>query len=284
MLEQIFKQLKFILSNFPKKHFYYFLLGIFFLSSITFLSNLELQSSIQKKEPSNEISLTDLVSSVENIDEPNFNQIKTTDVKRNDTLFSILKRLGIKDYSIYNLVNSPNSHLLSKIKGDNGIQRFPKARSVEEQARNNFERHMFRDQEYHFRQYITEGKEKLFWPEGLKETDDIDAKIKEMIIPEEHYFPIREFVHNQWESDERQKLYEVIREKWQELYDKHSRDDSQEGSGLHDGNWIRLDHIPTKWSKFDLVAARELYRSTGEFPEPNFIDKCPFSGIPLEEL
>ena len=91
-------------------------MGIFFLSSITFLSNLELQSSIQKKEPSNEISLTDLVSSVENIDEPNFNQIKTTDVKRNDTLFSILKRLGIKDYSIYNLVNSPNSHLLTKIK------------------------------------------------------------------------------------------------------------------------------------------------------------------------
>ena len=116
MLEQIFKQLKLILSNFPKKHFYYFLLGIFFLSSITFLSNVELQSSIQKKEPSNEISLTDLVANVENIDEPNFYQIKTTDVKRNDTLFSILKRLGIKDYSIYNLVNSPNSHLLTKIK------------------------------------------------------------------------------------------------------------------------------------------------------------------------
>ena len=174
--------------------------------------------------------------------------------------------------------------LLSKIKGDNGIQRFPMARSVEDQARNNFERHMFRDQEYHFRQYITEGKEKLFWPEGLKETDDIDAKIKEMIIPEEHYFPIREFVHNQWESDERRNLCLSIQEKWQELYDKHSRDDSQEGSGLHDGNWIRLDHMPFEWSKFDLVAARELYRSTGEFPEPNFIDKCPFSGIPLEEL
>ena len=77
MLEQIFKQLKLILSNFPKKHFYYFLLGIFFLSSITFLSNVELQSSIQKKEPSNEISLTDLVANVENIDEPNFYQIKT---------------------------------------------------------------------------------------------------------------------------------------------------------------------------------------------------------------
>ena len=174
--------------------------------------------------------------------------------------------------------------LLSANKGHKGLWRFPMARILECSDRNIIEKSPSYNQEDYIRNLITEGKEKMIWSEGLKETDDIDAKIKEMIIPEEHYFPIREFVHNQWESDERRNLCLSIQEKWQELYDKHSRDDSQEGSGLHDGNWIRLDHMPFEWSKFDLVAARELYRSTGEFPEPNFIDKCPFSGIPLEEL
>ena len=91
-------------------------MGISLLSSIALLSKIELQSSQQKKELSSEIAIEDLVPTIQNIDEPSFNQTKATDVKRNDTLFSILKRLGVKDYSIYNLMYSPNSRLLTQIK------------------------------------------------------------------------------------------------------------------------------------------------------------------------
>ena len=138
--------------------------------------------------------------------------------------------------------------LLSKKKGHKGIWRFPMARILEATDWNIVERgqHEWQDESYR-KEY-----------------------------PQEHYFPYRSFVEKTYENEE---LNESITNKWDELYHKHSR-----ASGSSTGEWIRLGHIPTEWSKFDLIATRELYRSTGEFPEPNFIDKCPFSGFPLEEL
>jgi len=138
--------------------------------------------------------------------------------------------------------------VLSAKKGHKGIWRFPMARILECSNWNDVEK-------------------------GVYEWKD-ESYRKE--YPEEHYLPSRSWLSNPRAYQERE-LVQSITDKFQELYDKHSFDPEND-------HWIRLDHMPCEWSKFDLIAARELYRSTGEFPEPNFMDKCPFSGIPLEEL
>tara|TARA_B100001123_G_scaffold142056_1_gene165005 strand:+ start:1523 stop:2881 length:1359 start_codon:yes stop_codon:yes gene_type:complete len=117
MLVKVFKQLKLIFSDFPKKHFYCLVGGILFLLLIIGLSRVELQNSSQKKELSSEIAIEDLVPRIQDADDKtSFNQKKIAEVKRNDSLFSILKRLGVKDDSIYDLIYSPNSELLTQIK------------------------------------------------------------------------------------------------------------------------------------------------------------------------
>ena len=46
----------------------------------------------------------------------NFIKLKRAEIKRNDSLFSILKRLGIEEKNIVTLVNSDRSNLLAQIK------------------------------------------------------------------------------------------------------------------------------------------------------------------------
>ena len=117
MLKQILENIIQIYSKFPKKHSYSLLIGFLLLIIIGILSNIKIDTSPQKNELSSNISLEALISKEESIQESEITyKTRTTLIKRNDTLFSILKRLDVEDDNIINLINSPNSYLLSQIK------------------------------------------------------------------------------------------------------------------------------------------------------------------------
>ena len=116
MLRKILKQIKLTFSNYPKRHFYYLTVGILFIVFLSLFSNQELDSTVSKEDLLTEISIDKLLPKDENFIERNFTQVKQSEIKRNDSLFSILKRLGVKEENIVSLVNSNNSNLLAQIK------------------------------------------------------------------------------------------------------------------------------------------------------------------------
>lgn len=101
-----------IFRNFPKRHFAAILFFLLMLISIGILGNFDLSN--QKKE-----SDLSKILDIEQLDQlAQIEQIYTareTVIKRNDSLFSILKNFGIKNENIINLINSKNSNLLSSI-------------------------------------------------------------------------------------------------------------------------------------------------------------------------
>ena len=106
------KKILTIFKNFPIRHFVAILFGLLMLISISILGNFDF--SKQKKD-------TDLSKGIE-IDilkqEDQYEPIytpKETVIKRNDSLFTILNKFGVKKENIINLINSKNSNLLSKI-------------------------------------------------------------------------------------------------------------------------------------------------------------------------
>ena len=106
------KKILTIFKNFPIRHFVAILFGLLILISISILGNFDF--SKQKKD-------TDLSKGIE-IDilkqEDQYEPIytpKETVIKRNDSLFTILNKFGVKKENIINLINSKNSNLLSKI-------------------------------------------------------------------------------------------------------------------------------------------------------------------------
>ena len=116
MLRKILKQIKLTFSNYPKRHFYYLAVGILFIVFLSLFSNQELDSTVSKEDLLTEISIDKLLPKDENFIEINFTQVKQSEIKRNDSLFSILKRLGVEEENIVSLVNSNNSNLLAQIK------------------------------------------------------------------------------------------------------------------------------------------------------------------------
>ena len=117
MLRKILKQIKLIFSSYPRRHLYLLLVGIIFLISMTFFSNIKIDSNSPKEALFSQVSMEelDLESAVE-AETSNFIKLKRAEIKRNDSLFSILKRLGIEEKNIVTLVNSDRSNLLAQIK------------------------------------------------------------------------------------------------------------------------------------------------------------------------
>ena len=117
MLRKILKQIKLIFSSYPRRHLYLLLVGIIFLISMTIFSSIKIDSNLPKEALFSQISMEelDLDSAVE-AETFNFIKLKREEIKRNDSLFSILKRLGIEEKNIVTLVNSDRSNLLAQIK------------------------------------------------------------------------------------------------------------------------------------------------------------------------
>ena len=117
MLRKAFKQIKLILSTYPRKHIYILTIGVAFLLSIAFFSTMELDSNSSKESLYNKISIDDLGSNVnKDILIPKLIEFKVAEIKRNDSLFSILRRLGVTEKNIITLVNSDIDNLLAQIK------------------------------------------------------------------------------------------------------------------------------------------------------------------------
>ena len=117
MLRKILKQIKLIFSSYPRRHLYLLLVGIIFLISMTLFSNIKIDSNSPKEALFSQVSMEelDLDSDVE-VETSNFIKLKRAEIKRNDSLFSILKKLGIEEKNIVTLVNSDRSNLLAQIK------------------------------------------------------------------------------------------------------------------------------------------------------------------------
>ena len=117
MLRKILKQIKLIFSSYPRRHLYLLLVGIIFLISMTIFSSIKIDSNSPKEALFSQVSMEelDLDSAVE-AETFNFIKLKREEIKRNDSLFSILKRLGIEEKNIVTLVNSDRSNLLAQIK------------------------------------------------------------------------------------------------------------------------------------------------------------------------
>ena len=117
MLRKILKQIKLIFSSYPRRHLYLLLVGIIFLISMTIFSSIKIDSNSPKEALFSQVSMEelDLDSAVE-AETFNVIKLKRAEIKRNDSLFSILKRLGIEEKNIVNLVNSDRGNLLAQIK------------------------------------------------------------------------------------------------------------------------------------------------------------------------
>ncbi len=112
----LFKTIESILKNFPKKHLYIILTGIVIVSLVSFFSNLDLDSINYESQREERIPLEkSIFLSVDELKPESF-KTKVSLIKRNDTLVSILKKMGVSSDNITTLINSENSHLLSKIK------------------------------------------------------------------------------------------------------------------------------------------------------------------------
>ena len=76
---------------------------------------MELNSTASSEELLTEISIEELIPQNEDIIDSSFTQVRQAKIKRNDSLFSILKRLNIEEKNILSLINSNNSNLLTQI-------------------------------------------------------------------------------------------------------------------------------------------------------------------------
>ena len=76
---------------------------------------MELNSTASSEELLTEIPIEMLIPQNEDIIDSSFTQVKQAKIKRNDSLFSILKRLNIEEKNILSLINSNNSNLLTQI-------------------------------------------------------------------------------------------------------------------------------------------------------------------------
>ena len=117
MLRKILKQIKLIFSSYPRRHLYLLLVGIIFLISMTIFSSIKIDSNSPKEALFSQVSLEELdLDSSAGAETFNVIKLKRAEIKRNDSLFSILKRLGIEEKNIVTLVNSDRSNLLAQIK------------------------------------------------------------------------------------------------------------------------------------------------------------------------
>lgn len=100
-------------------------------------------------------------------------------------------------------------------------------------------------------------------------------------------FPARTF-----SKDRPQEFYDSCLNKLHELYWKENGGEFMFNGVLTSGSATpscaqsnkRTDTMNQAWSKFNLQEAREYYKKYNKFKNPNFIDKCPFSGVNIEDI
>ncbi len=115
------KQIKILLQQFPKKHLLVILVGAITLTSLSFLSNTKLQEREASTELSSSIRMEELIE-LDKTEQPRIKRIISTTAKRNDSLYSILRKLEVEDQNILKLINSKNSKLLTKIQVGNKFE------------------------------------------------------------------------------------------------------------------------------------------------------------------
>ena len=101
-----------IFKDFPKKHAAAIVFGLLMLISITILGNFDFSNQENDSGLTKKIDID--VLKEETQFEPIFTA-KETVIKRNDSLFTILNKFGVKKENIIDLINSKNSNLLSSI-------------------------------------------------------------------------------------------------------------------------------------------------------------------------
>ena len=106
------KKILTIFKNFPKRHSAAILIGLLLLISISILGNFDFSN--QKKDADLYKKINIEILQEEDQSEPIYTTRETV-IKRNDSLFTILREFGVKSENIINLINSKNSSLLSKI-------------------------------------------------------------------------------------------------------------------------------------------------------------------------
>ena len=106
------KKILTIFKNFPKRHSAAILIGLLLLISISILGNFDFSN--QKKDADLYKKINIEILQEEDQSEPIYTTRETL-IKRNDSLFTILREFGVKSENIINLINSKNSSLLSKI-------------------------------------------------------------------------------------------------------------------------------------------------------------------------
>ena len=116
MIGRALKQIKVFFNTFPKKHLILLIGGSIFLLLLTIFSNIELALEDPKDALLSKISLDNLDSKMSTNISEETSVMKRVEVKRNDSLFSILKRLEVDDKNIINLVKSDKGNLLAQIK------------------------------------------------------------------------------------------------------------------------------------------------------------------------
>ena len=110
-----------IFKSFPRKHILTLLLGTSLLISISILGSSDFNEEIEINDLTKNISISSLTEN---------NQVevpwieKEALIKRNDSLFTILNKLGVIQTDIIELVNSKKSSLLSKIEVGDKIKIF----------------------------------------------------------------------------------------------------------------------------------------------------------------
>ena len=115
------KQIKILLQQFPKKHLLAILVGAITLTSLSFLSNTKLQERETSTELSSSIRMEELIE-LDKTERPRIKRIISTTAKRNDSLYSILRKLEVEDQNILKIINSKNSKLLTKIQVGNKFE------------------------------------------------------------------------------------------------------------------------------------------------------------------
>ena len=108
-----------VLKNFPRKHIFTLLIGLVLIISISLLGSIKFTEEKQYSELTKSLSLSSLTDSYQ-IDIPPIE--KEALIKRNDSLFTILKQLGVLQEDIIQLINSKESSLLSKIEAGDKIK------------------------------------------------------------------------------------------------------------------------------------------------------------------
>ncbi len=101
-----------IFKNFPKRHSVVILFCLIILVSIVIIGNFDLSEQREDGDLAKEFKIDILKEKT--LLEPAYTT-KETVIKRNDSLFSILNKFGVKKENIIELINSKNSKLLSNI-------------------------------------------------------------------------------------------------------------------------------------------------------------------------